>query len=124
MFSAELSTLDQQQNDKRTKNLMQCLEDCNIKFSKAQGYYKGTSEKTFIVVPKNTSEVETIKNFCFNNFGQESILYQDTTGNCYLEFSTGETMRIGRLKQVNPKLIEMLDNYTIFNGRVFTTEKV
>lgn len=124
LCSAELSSLDKFDNAQRTTNLVHCLEDCNMRFNTCEGYYKGTSEKSFLVLPKNLDEYETVKDLCFNQFNQESILYQDETGHCFLEYQSGEVVRVGKFRQVNPKYIEQLDNYTIVNNRVYTTEKV
>ena len=87
------------------------------------GHYKGTKEKSFFVTVNNETDLETLEKFAFNNFNQESILYSDNNGNCTLNFD-GHTKDIGKMQIVNPKYVEQLENFTIVNGKVLTTEKV
>lgn len=121
ILSAELSGNSEVENSRRTNLLNDMLSDSNINFNVASGVYKGNSEVSFVTVPRNNDEVETIKDFAFKNFNQESVLYQDANQQAYLIFNNGESKRVGVLEQVNPREIETLDHYTVLNGRVYTT---
>lgn len=124
ILSAEKSENRHEKNRQLTENLDACLSDCDFNYSRAIGVYEGSEESSFVVLPKNEDELNTLKNLAFKSFGQESIFYQDANGKAYLLFSDNSEKSIGKLRQVNPKLIEKLENYTILNGKVYTTEKV
>lgn len=122
ILSAELTTETTGENNRRTNNLRASLNDVGITFNEATGHYKNTQEASFVCLPKNAAEIETLKDFAFKNFKQESILFQDSNGQAYLIFEDKTEQNIGKLKQVNPKFIEQLENYTVMNNRVYTTE--
>ena len=122
ILSAELTTETTGENNRRTNNLRASLNDVGITFNEATGHYKNTQETSFVCLPKNAAEIETLKDFAFKNFKQESVLFQDSNGQAYLIFEDKTEQNIGKLKQVNPKFIEQLENYTIMNNRVYTTE--
>ena len=124
ILSAELNTVTNESNRQRTLNLEACLQECGFSFNKAKGYYKGDLEDSFVVLPKNQDEIEALKDFAFKNFKQESILLQDSNGRAILVYSDGKNEDIGRLRQVNPKLVDTLDSYTVLNGVLYTTEEV
>lgn len=124
ILSAELDSNRFEKNRQLTENLNACLSDCNFKYSKGIGVYKGQEESSFIVLPKNDDEINTLKDLAFKSFNQESILYQDANGKAYLIYNNGNEKSLGKLRQVSPKLTEKLENYTILNGKVYTTEKV
>ncbi len=124
ILSAELSTNTNESNRQRTLNLEACLQDCGFSFNKAQGVYKGSIEDSFVVLPKNQEEIESLKDFAFKNFKQESVLLQDANGRAILVYNDGRNEEIGRLRQVNPKLVDMLDSYTVLNGTVYSTEEL
>ena len=73
---------------------------------------------------KNQDEIEALKDFAFKNFKQESILLQDSNGRAILVYNDGKNEDIGRLRQVNPKLVDTLDSYTVLNGVLYTTEEI
>ncbi len=124
ILSAELNTRTKEENDRVTSNLETSLNECNISFNKAIGYYKGSEETSFVCLPKNEQEVEVLKDFAFKSFKQESVLFQDSNGQSYLIFENDEEETIGKLRQVNSKLIEQLESYTIMNGAIYTTERI
>ena len=119
ILSGELSTLNDYENLKRTINLGACLEDCNFKFKKCLGVYKGTSEVSFLVVVKNEDDIQTIKDFAFKSFNQESFLLQDVNGLCALEYNNGKIETLGKFQRVNSKFIEQYESYTVLDGEIF-----
>ncbi len=77
---------------------------------------------------KNEAEIDTLKKLAMNpvnhgGFGQDSVIYQDANQEAYLIDKSGGQVQLGRLEEVNKKEIERLENYTILNGRVYTTVK-
>lgn len=121
ILSAELSTNSFEKNRQLTENLACCIDDCSFKAKRAIGVYKGSEETCFVVIVNNEDELQTLKDFAFKNFGQESILHQDANQEAYLIYNNGKTEQLGRLEQVNPKYIETLDSYTVLDDRVYTT---
>ena len=124
ILSAELSTNRAEKNRQLTSNLEASLNDCQISFNKANGYYKDAHEKSFVCLPKNADEIESLKDFAFKNFNQESILLQDANGLCTLEFNDNTTKTIGKFRNISPKQIEQYDSYTDFSGKVFVAEAI
>lgn len=124
ILSAELNTNNKDVNMLNSDNLELCLNDLLIDFKKGVGCYKGDSEDVFVCTPNNEVEADAIKSLAFINFNQESILEQDVNGLCHLEYSNGTSKSVGVLRVVSPKLIEQLDNYTILDGKVWTTEEI
>lgn len=124
ILSGELSNLSNEENLARTINLGACLEDCNFQFKKALGVYKGQEEVSFVVLVWNQDDINTVKDFAFKNFNQESVLLQDANGLCSLEFQNGDSKTLGKFKTINPKFIEQYDNYTVMDGKVFVTEEL
>jgi hypothetical protein len=120
ILSAERKENHPQINERVTAVLKDMIEDLGINYTEALGCYKGESERSFVCILRNQEELETLKGFAFNNFNQESVLYKDSNGQCYLEYQDGQSEKIGKMVQTNPKAIETLDNYTIVNGYVFT----
>jgi len=120
ILSAELSDLSNEENKSRTLTLDSWLRDLGLNFTQVQGCYKGSSEESFLVVIRESDCIETLKGFAFKQFNQDSVLYQDTSGLCYLEYENGISNKIGRFEQVNPNYIKTLDAYTVINDKVFT----
>lgn len=124
IISAELLINNDVENYITSDNLLKCLQDINMNFSKAVGLYKGVEERSFVVLPRNDEELQVLKDLAFNNFSQESILVRDYDGNAALTYWDGTVKELGPIKQVNPKLIEQLESYTVMNGNVYTTEEL
>ena len=120
ILSAERKTNHPEINERVSQVLMDMVSDLGIPFTQALGCYKGDTERSLVCIVRSVEELETLKGFAFNNFNQEPILYKDANGQCYLEYQDGNSEKIGKMKQTNPKAIEVLDNYTIVNGYVFT----
>jgi hypothetical protein len=125
ILSAELSDKTFESNKQRTENLAACLDDCNMRFTRGTGCCKGSEETCFIVFPKDNHEVDTIKDFAFKSFNQESILEQDANGYAWLEYGNGKVENIGKLRQVTSYLeLRELDSYAVVNGKVYTTQEL
>jgi len=119
ILSAEKSDLPSYENEKRTSNLRKCLEDCNFYFSEAQGFYKGSIETSFVVIVRDSVELEALKSFAFLNFKQESILHQDSNGLSWLIYSDGKEEKLGKLKKVSEVDAKNKNNYTKLNGQYY-----
>ena len=125
IISAELSAKEQYENNERTFNLGTCLKDLDMRFTPAQGMYKGVGERSFVVLPRNDEELQVLKDLAFKNFSQEAILFRDRDGEAVLIYVDELAKKVlGPIKQVNPKLIEQLESYTVMNGNVYTTEEL
>lgn len=121
ILSAELSTLSPEGNERRNSLLNDMITELKLPFKQALGVYKGTSEKSFVVVVNEQADIEVLSNFAFKSFGQESILHQDANQLARLIYSDGKTEILGKLVQVSRDLIPSLDNYTIMDDKVYTT---
>lgn len=123
ILSANQNDNNHERNRQLHQNLKACLDDCGFTSKDAIGVYKGQEEDSLVVLVNNQTDIETVKDFAFKSFNQESILYQDANQEAYLLYQDGTTEQLGRLEQVNPKLVETLDSYTVMDGRVYTTIK-
>lgn len=124
IISAERQCFTSHENRHRTINLGKCLQDLYINYTPSQGTYKGVSEQSFVVLPKNDEELQVLKDLAFINFAQESILFRDRGGTASLIFHDNIIEPLGPIKQVSPKLIEQLESYVVMNGNVYTTEEL
>jgi len=124
ILSAELNYITSEENLKRSRLLLDMVKSLELDFHTASGFYKGEKERSLFINIKNNSDLEAIKNIVFKQFKQESIFYSDSNGNCTLEYSDGISDNVGKMNIISPKYIGQLNNYTIVNGKILTTEKV
>lgn len=123
ILSANQNDGNNEKNRQLHENLKACLTDCGFRYKEATGVYKGQEEDSFVVLVNNETDIQTVKDFAFKSFNQESVLYQDVNQEAYLLYQNGTTKQLGRLEQVNSKLVETLDSYTVMDGRVYATVK-
>jgi hypothetical protein len=128
ILSAEKSENTPERNRQLTASLGGMLADLNINAQQAEGSFNGHTQASFVAIVKDEAEIEAVKGLALNpvghgGFGQDAILYQDANQEAYLLDKSGGTIQLGRLEQVNPKEIERLENYTVLNGKVYTTVK-
>ena len=117
ILSGELSTVND--NTRRTALLNDMIAELRLPFKRANGVYKGQSENSFVVIVNDQTDIDTLANFAFKSFGQESILHQDANQEARLIFANGTTQRLGRLEQVSKELAESLENYTVMDGKFY-----
>jgi hypothetical protein len=117
ILSGELSTV--KDNARRTALLNDMIAELRLPFKKASGTYKGQSENSFVVIVNEQADIDTLANFAFKSFGQESILHQDANQEARLIFADGTTQRLGRLEQVSKELALTLDSYTEMDGKFY-----
>lgn len=121
ILSAEKAGDSVENKDLSTRTLRHCLEDCFFKYKEATGLYKGQAENAFVVIIDNQFDLQTLKDFAFKNFGQESILHQDANQEAYLLYADGTSERLGRLEQVTKEEALKQDSYTILNDNYYIT---
>lgn len=120
ILSAELSTLSESENAKRTELLRQMLADIKVDFLEAKGCYKGSEEVSFIVDTPDIAVFNTVYSFAKKQFNQESVLYVDENQEATLMYSKDfEMEKLGVFGQVNPKRLETLDAYTVIDGTLY-----
>lgn len=120
ILSAELANNSFEKNRQLTENLTSDLLTLQVSFNHALGCYKGQREVSFVILPKNTDEIDAIMHLAFKLYRQESVLMQDNEGISSLYYANGQTEKLGRLV---PKMsVEGLEAYTILNGQVWTIE--
>lgn len=110
ILSAELDSRTFEGNRQATENLRNCLSELHLPYKQVKGMYKGVEEVSFMVIVRDEAEEQTVKNFAFQSFGQESVLFRDLYGKAYLEFSQGSKQELGRFTQVDN--VEDIDAYT------------
>lgn len=129
-ISKQVIILSADQNDNRHErnrqlheNLKACLDDCNFNYQEALGVYKGKEESSLVVITNNETDIQTLKDFAFKSFNQESVLYQDSNQEAYLLYHDGTTEQLGRLQEISIDDSLKLDAYTVMNGRYYATVK-
>lgn len=124
ILSAELNRQDSFTNDRRTTLLNDMIAELRLPFKKAVGVYKGSKENSFVVVVNEQADIDTLANFAFKSFGQKSILHQDSNQLARLIYADGKAETLGKLVQVSKELAETLDNYTVMDGKFYTTTPI
>jgi hypothetical protein len=116
-ISAQLDNYDSDSNSLRNEALYSILEDLGCRFQQTHGYYKGSSELSFMVIlePNKGFTEKFFANIAFENFGQESILYRDNTKTGYLLYNKGKgAEKLGKIVEITEKQAKSRDNYTYF----------
>ena len=124
IMSAELSSLNSVENVRRTLLLNDMIAELRLPFKQSIGVYKGSKERSFVVVVNDQADIDTLAGFAFKSFGQESILHQDSNQLARLIYSDGKMETLGKLVQVPKELAETLDNYTLMDGKFYTTTPI
>lgn len=123
---------NKQGNKRNGKNhilLGAMLQDCKFKFKECQGVYNGIEESSYIVKLSHDNEereyqLETLKDFAFKNFNQESILHIDSNNAAYLYFNDNSVNLLGKCQQVTKNEALNSGNYTLVNGIYYATKKI
>jgi len=100
------------------------IAELRLPFKQSIGVYKGSKERSFVVVVNDQAEIDTLAGFAFKSFGQESILHQDSNQLARLVYSDGKMETLGKLVQVSKELAETLENYTVMDGKFYTTTPI
>ena len=124
ILSGELSSLSSAENSRRTTLLNDMIAELRLPFKRAEGVYKGSKENSFVVVVNDQADIDAVTGFAFKAFGQESVLHQDSNQLARLIYSDGKMETLGKLTQVSKELAETLDNYTIMEGKFYTTTPI
>lgn len=102
-----------------TKDFARYLDSNKFSYNEAQGMYKGTSERSFVILIDSDYELELLKAIAMK-YNQESILYQDSNGISQLLFTDGSDsmVTLGKLRQT--ETIDNLEAYTILKGKFYS----
>lgn len=124
IISAELSSLSNAENARRTEWLRQKLR--TYEPVECEGSYQGSKEQSFIVIlPSGDSggELYGLVRSLARALNQESILYVDASGAAWLDYVQGaqETESIGHFKEVEKAVALEASAYTKVVGRYFVT---
>lgn len=112
----------------RAKNV---LEDVKASYKEVLGVYTykdglRKEESSFLVEydqHRNSDMLDTIKEFAFNQFDQESILHLDSNRNGTLIYKDGKTQNLGKLTSCSKEKAIELGNYTYTNDTYYIFEK-
>ena len=120
ILSAALAGKDKLDNIGRTDRLRSMLTDLHYVngqfsgFMPATGVHNDKYEDSFIVALHDDCwefELEMLKGFALENFGQEAVLFSDANRHTELHFKDS-TESIGRLIGVSKEVAEQEKNYT------------
>lgn len=120
LMSAELSTLNQTQNNDRTAELERLMLEKGLKFGPATGSYKGTLEKSFVI--DASEDILPVVDELARKFGQESVLVVDENQKATLIFSDGKKEVLGQMMAVDHE--NAGENWTLVNGQYFTVKVI
>jgi len=114
--------LNTQDDNKRHNRLLVILDDLGYRGHIVSGNYNGTMERSVLVVLDNFyTDMQVLQDLAFKTFDQESILYIDTSNKASLIFNDQSETMLGKFTQVNN--VNNIDNYSIIDGKYFTTIK-
>lgn len=88
------------------------LKDNGYSFVECEGKYKGTTERSVMILINSNEQLEDIKSLAFNVFNQENILYRDSNGLFSLEYPDKSVILGRKLRELSDKECELRDNYT------------
>ena len=74
ILSANQNDNNHERNRQLHQNLKACLDDCGFTSRDAIGVYKGQEEDSLVVLVNNQTDIETVQDFAFKSFNQESVL--------------------------------------------------
>lgn len=112
ILSAERVGHTAYENMQRTDMLRSMLLDCGFAFNSIKGFYKGVEEKSFVVIVKDAADFETVKDFAFKTFQQESILHSDANRFTKLIYGNGSEEVLGKFTQVPESVALKQESYT------------
>lgn len=121
IISAELSNLSKKENEERTREMAEYFKRDGMLTRKmevieANGVYKGTKEKSFIVKIDSHYDYLWLKSLA-KKFDQEAILAVDKRNNAYLQIlADNSSMKLGTFHKVPKSVAETLDAYTETEG--------
>lgn len=114
-------------NQVRTRELHNALLDLNEDFQAVVGSYKGQKEVSFLVLKKDDSTEENIKQF-LKLYDQETYLYSRQDREGFLIDKNGNSEPVGTFLRLSQDELSNYDNYTIKsngdNTHTFFTYKV
>jgi hypothetical protein len=119
ILSGEVYGLGELQNEQRTQNLQECLNDLNMDYKRVIGVYKGSVETSFIVLAPDLQHYYTLKDLAFKSFNQESILHQNSQGISCLIYTDNRVEELGQLKQISEEKARSLDSYTMVDNQYY-----
>ena len=120
ILSAELSHLSENENIKRTTELLKALESNGFTATRFEGYYKGSKE-TSLGIPlnqyftfiKNDDDLKKLEMLAFDRFNQESILVQYSDGHSRLHYRD-RVEYLGKVRLVTKQFAESQDSFTFY----------
>ena len=120
IISAERFTNTIEENEKKHNELMTQLKKDKFSIKEVEGVYKGTVEKSIIVILNKrwlAVELATFKNYAAI-FNQESILFVDEERNASLIFPYNKenSEKLGKFIAVSKGIAIQMSNYT-FDGQ-------
>lgn len=129
ILSAELANKSPIENELATIALSNELELADVVYAKAQGYYKGTREVSFVIAglvrgAGLASQEELVQKLAAS-FQQEAYMYVDANGMASLHRPNGEHMaELGRFEALaNGEVPDADEPYTVLADVVYVTRK-
>lgn len=122
-LSAELSTLDSAENNRRSNILLGHLQQKGYNFKPLVGVYKGTKEKSFAVEVDTRQLVDLL--MVAKGFTQESVLIVDEKNKATLNFiGDKKKVKLGTFKIATKEVAEKHENYSFdpSTGRYFVVQ--
>lgn len=119
IFSAERAGLTKVENASRTDLVARLLHNMGIAFVKAEGWYNGVHEHSFVVFTYDGSNIADKVERIARTYQQESILYVDTHRLAYLLYlDTQRTVELGTWREL--KFSEAAErNHTTIAGKYY-----
>lgn len=114
ILSAELSHLDDYVNAHRHMQLKGILQDLGLSSQEVTGVYKGTKERSLIVLLPDFETQQVVVDIALKTFSQESILVRDNENHARLIYKEYEHY-LGTMQAISQAEASRLNAYTITN---------
>jgi len=123
IFSAWRDVLNVQENRRNVSALKLLLKDENVRYTVAQGSYKGQTEPALVVI--DTEPARRIVQRLCRHLNQESILAVDANRHARLENCHGHLIEsLGTLRNVPENVARACDAWTRVGENFYTTESL
>lgn len=101
IMSAELVTLSDEENTRRTEAMSKWLDAKGYAHKPVIGCYKGKQEVSFVIPFTSDKESTELYRLAIRAYGQESILYVDANRYATLARRDGQNFGLGQFRAVN-----------------------
>lgn len=115
VMSAELASrtpAGDAENMRRTAELHLALHERDLTFVPARGFYKGSEERSVVVLIDDSDDYDFVLALAFERFEQESVLVVDANYVARFVYAKGGIERAGMMVKVDERIARSREGWT------------